>query len=233
MELMSKAPEPDAKITPGERIAGVRDQISAAAKRTGRGGGDVKLIAVSKTFASEQIEPVILAGQREFGENRVQEAQGKWPGLKARYPEVELHLIGPLQSNKARDAVDLFDVIHTIDRPKIARAIAAEIERSGRKPRLLVQVNTGEEAQKAGVLPADTDDFLKQCREEHGLEIEGLMCIPPVDEEPSLHFALLNKIAARNGLRDLSIGMSADYESAVALGATYVRVGTAIFGPRG
>ena len=230
---MSKAPEPDAKITLGERIAGVRDQISAAAKRAGRGGGDVKLIAVSKTFAGGQIEPVILAGQKLFGENRVQEAQGKWPELKARYPEVELHLIGPLQSNKARDAVDLFDVIHTIDRPKIARAIAAEIERSGRKPRLLVQVNTGEEEQKAGVLPTDTDDFLKQCREEHGLEIEGLMCIPPVDEEPSLHFALLNKIAALNGLRELSMGMSADYESAVALGATYVRVGTAIFGPRG
>jgi len=230
---MSKAPEPDAKITPGERIAGVREQIAAAAERTGRGGGDVKLIAVSKTFAGGQIEPVILAGQKLFGENRVQEAQGKWPELKARYPEVELHLIGPLQSNKARDAVDLFDVIHTIDRPKIARAIAAEIERSGRKPRLLVQVNTGEEEQKAGVLLADTDDFLKQCREEHGLEIEGLMCIPPVDEEPSLHFALLNKIAERNGLRELSMGMSADYESAVALGATYVRVGTAIFGPRG
>ena len=230
---MSKAPEPDAKITLGERIAGVRDQISAAAKRAGRGGGDVKLIAVSKTFAGGQIEPVILAGQKLFGENRVQEAQGKWPELKARYPEVELHLIGPLQSNKASDAVVRCDVIHTSYRPKIAMAIAAEIERSGRKPRLLVQVNTGEETQKAGVLPADTDDFIKQCREEHGLEIEGLMCIPPVDEEPSLHFALLNKIAALNGLRELSMGMSADYESAVALGATYVRVGTAIFGPRG
>ena len=230
---MSRAPEQDANITPGDRIAGVRKQIAAVTQRTGRECGDVKLIAVSKTFASEQIEPVILAGQREFGENRVQEALGKWPDLKARYPEVELHLIGPLQSNKARDAVELFDAIHTIDRPKIARTIAAEIERSGRKPRLLVQVNTGEEEQKAGVLPADTDDFLKQCREEHGLDIEGLMCIPPVDEEPSLHFALLNKIAARNGLKELSMGMSADYESAVALGATYVRVGTAIFGPRG
>ncbi len=230
---MNRAPEPDEKNTPADRIAGVREQIAAATRRTGSGGGDVKLIAVSKTFTRTHIEPVILTGQREFGENRVQEALSKWPGLKAHYTEVELHLIGPLQSNKARDAVELFDVIHTIDRPKIARAISAEIERSGRKPRLLVQVNTGEEAQKAGVLLADTDDFLNQCREEHGLEIEGLMCIPPLDEEPSLHFALLNKIAARNCLKELSMGMSADYESAVALGATYVRVGTAIFGPRG
>lgn len=230
---MNKAKEPVTSSSPGDRIAAVCEQIKVAAGRTGRSASDVKLIAVSKTFAAEQIEPVIKAGQRLFGENRVQEAQGKWPDLKARYPDVELHLIGPLQSNKARDAVGLFDVIHTIDRPKIAKAIAAEIERSGRKPRLLVQVNTGEEEQKAGVLPADTDEFLKSCREDHGLVIEGLMCIPPIDEEPALHFALLNKIAARNGLRELSMGMSADYESAVALGATYVRVGTAIFGPRG
>jgi hypothetical protein len=230
---MSNANTPDVELTPGERIAAVQEKINAAAGRSGRAAGDVKLIAVSKVFTADDIEPAIEAGQRLFGENRVQEAQGKWPELKARYRDVELHLIGPLQSNKARDAVELFDVIHTIDRPKIARAIAAGIERSGRKPRLMVQVNTGEEDQKAGVPPADTDAFVSQCRDEFGLTIEGLMCIPPVDEEPSLHFALLNKIAARNGLKELSMGMSADYESAVALGATYVRVGTAIFGPRG
>jgi len=230
---MNKATKPDAELTPGDRIAAVREQITDAAARCGRDASKVKLIAVSKTFAGENIEPVIEAGQRLFGENRVQEALGKWPEIKTRYPDVELHLIGPLQSNKARDAVGLFDVIHTIDRPKIAKAIAGEIERSGRDIHLLVQVNTGEEEQKAGVLPADTDAFVKQCREEYRLRIDGLMCIPPVDEEPSLHFALLNKIAARNGLTELSMGMSADYESAVALGATYVRVGTAIFGKRG
>ena len=230
---MSKATKPDAELTSGDRIAAVHERIAAAASRTGRDASEVKLIAVSKTFNAAYIEPVIEAGQRLFGENRVQEAQGKWPEIKVRFPDVELHLIGPLQSNKARDAVELFDVIHTVDRPKIAHAIATEIERQGRKPRLLVQVNTGEEEQKTGVLPADTDNFLKQCSDELGLEIEGLMCIPPVDEEPSLHFALLNKIATRNGLSELSMGMSADYESAVALGATYVRVGTAIFGARG
>ncbi len=221
---------PDMEATPASRIAAIQEKIKAS---TGRAVSEIKLIAVSKTMTSDRIEPVIAAGQRVFGENRVQEAQGKWPDLKARFPDVELHLIGPLQSNKARDAVELFDVIHTIDRSKIARAIASEIERTGRNPRLLVQVNTGEEEQKAGVLPADTDGFVSQCRDEFGLIIEGLMCIPPLDEEPSLHFALLNKIAARNGLKELSMGMSADYESAVALGATYVRVGTAIFGKRG
>lgn len=230
---MNEAADTSEMKTPRDRLAAVREQISAATRRVGRNSSDVKLIAVTKTKAGELIEPVIGAGQNLFGENRVQEAQGKWPELKARYPDVELHLIGPLQSNKARDAVELFDVIHTIDRPKIAKAIAAEIEHTGRKPRLLIQVNTGEEEQKAGVLPASTDEFLKQCREEYGLTIEGLMCIPPIDEEPSLHFALLNKIARRNGLSELSMGMSADFESAVALGATYVRVGTAIFGERG
>jgi PLP dependent protein len=215
-----------------ERIEAVRTKITAAAERTGRDPEAVKLIAVSKTFDAPRIEPVIEAGMRLFGENRVQEAQGKWPDLKARYPDVELHLIGPLQSNKARDAVELFDCIHTIDRPRIASAIASEMKRQGRAPKLLVQVNTGEETQKSGVLPGEVDIFVKQCREEYGLKITGLMCIPPLNEEPSLHFALLNKIAARNNLRELSMGMSADYESAVALGATYVRVGTAIFGSR-
>lgn len=230
---MSEAIDASEKKTSRDRLSAVREQISAATKRAGRNSSDVKLIAVSKTKAGELIEPVIEAGQSLFGENRVQEAQSKWPALKARYPDIELHLIGPLQSNKTRDAVELFDVIHTIDRPKIAKAIAAEIEHTGHKPRLLIQVNTGEEEQKAGVLPANTDEFLKQCREEYGLSIEGLMCIPPIDEEPSLHFALLNKIAKRNGLPELSMGMSADFESAVALSATYIRVGTAIFGARG
>ncbi len=230
---MNNTAKPDMEVTPTKRIAAIQEKIKAAAERAGRDAGEVKLIAVSKVFTADHIAPVIAAGQRMFGENRVQEALGKWPELKERTPDVELHLIGPLQSNKARDAVELFDVIHTIDRPKIARTIAGEIERTGRNPRLLVQVNTGEEEQKAGMLPADTDEFVRQCRNEFGLTIEGLMCIPPVDEEPSLHFALLNKLAARNGLRELSMGMSADYENAVALGATYVRVGTAIFGQRG
>lgn len=216
-----------------ERIAEVLGKIEAAAARTGRDAEEVKLIAISKTFGADKIVPVIEAGQTLFGENRVQEAQGKWPALKEQYPQVELHLVGPLQSNKARDAVALFDVIHTVDRPKIARVLAQEMKAQGRTPRLLVQVNTGEEEQKAGVLPPDADAFIAECRKEHGLNIEGLMCIPPIDEEPSLHFALLAKIAARNGLEELSMGMSADYETAVALGATYVRVGTAIFGPRG
>ncbi len=215
------------------RIETVEAEITAAAERAGRDPARVKLIAVSKTFDAAQIEPVIGAGQFRFGENRVQESLAKWPGLKARHTDIELHLIGPLQSNKARDAVALFDVIHTIDRPKIAAAIAREMEQAGRAPRLLVQVNTGEEEQKAGIFPARADAFVKQCREEFGLKIEGLMCIPPLDEESALHFALLNKIAARNGLDELSMGMSADFENAVALGATYVRVGTAIFGKRG
>ena len=215
------------------RLAEVRARIDAAAKAAGRDPASVRLIAVGKTFGADAIEPVIAAGQRLFGENRIQEAQGKWPALKARYPDVQLHLIGPLQSNKVKDAVALFDVIETVDRPKIARAIAAEMERAGRWPRLLVQVNTGEEPQKAGVLPAETDAFVARCREEHGLEIEGLMCIPPLDEEPALHFALMAKIAERLGLPELSMGMSADFETAIAFGATYVRVGTAVFGPRG
>ncbi|MEM8744218.1 MAG: YggS family pyridoxal phosphate-dependent enzyme [Pseudomonadota bacterium] len=215
-----------------DRIAAVRAQIDDAARRAEREPGDITLIAVSKTFGPEGITPVITAGQAIFGENRVQEALGKWPDLKARHPGIELHLIGPLQSNKARDAVALFDVIHTIDRPKIAAAIAREMAQQDRHPRLLAQVNTGEEKQKAGIPPGELDAFLKSCAGEHGLKIEGLMCIPPVDEEAALHFALLQKLAQRNGLKQLSMGMSADFETAIAFGATYVRIGTAIFGPR-
>ena len=178
------------------------------------------------------IEEAIGLGQRRFGENRVQEAKAKWPALKERHPDLELHLIGPLQSNKVRDAVQLFDVIHSVDRPKIAAALAEEMKRAGKRPRLLVQVNTGEEPQKAGVLPGETDAFVARCRDEYGLAIEGLMCIPPLDEEPAMHFALLAKIAARLGLKELSMGMSGDFEKAIAFGATYVRIGTAIFGAR-
>ncbi len=216
-----------------ERLAGVHDQIVEAAKAAGRDPTSVRLIAVSKTFGPERIEAVAAAGQSVFGENRVQEALAKWPALKERHSGLELHLIGPLQSNKARDAVALFDWIHTIDRPKIARVVAEEIARQGRRPRLLVQVNTGEEPQKAGVAPAETAAFVAECREGFGLEIEGLMCLPPIDEEPALHFALLEKLGRELGLPELSMGMSADFETAIAFGATWVRVGTALFGPRG
>lgn len=229
---MNTHDQTETELTPADRIAAVDARIVAAAGRTKRDPGDVKLIAVSKTFGTERIEPVIDAGHLLFGENRVQEAQGKWLGLKERHPDIELHLIGPLQSNKAREAVALFDVIHTVDRPKIAEAIAKEMERQDRRPRLLVQVNSGEEPQKAGVFPCELDAFLETCRGSIGIIIEGLMCIPPVGEEPALHFALLKKLADRNGLSELSMGMSADFETAVALGATYVRIGTAIFGTR-
>jgi hypothetical protein len=213
-------------------LAEVRTRIAAAERDAGRPAGSVTLVTVSKTFDAEAIRPVLASGQRVFGENRVQEAQAKWPALKAECADIELHLIGPLQSNKVRDAVGLFDCIQTLDRPKLARALAGEIAAQGRRPRLFVQVNTGEEPQKAGVLPGDVDGFLRTCTDEHGLAIEGLMCIPPVDEEASLHFALLEKIARRNGLAGLSMGMSGDFELAVALGATHVRVGSAIFGHR-
>lgn len=210
----------------------VRTRIAEACRKAGRDLGDVTLIAVSKTFDAEAITPVLDAGQRVFGENRVQEAQGKWPALRATYPDVKVHLIGPLQSNKAKDAVALFDAIHSIDRPKIARVIGEEMKAQGRDLELFVQVNTGEEDQKAGIMPADADAFIAQCRDKFGLTIAGLMCIPPVDEEPALHFALLSKIAKRNGIAGLSMGMSADYETAIELGATHVRVGSAIFGER-
>jgi len=188
---------------------------------------------VSKTFGPEAIEPVIAAGQTVFGENRVQEAKAKWPPLKATHPGIELHLIGPLQSNKAKEAVALFDAIHSVDRPSICQALAKEIKSQNRHPQLFVQINTGEEPQKAGVVPAEADAFIAACRDTYGLTISGLMCIPPVDEAPAPHFALTAKIAARNGLQHLSMGMSADYPIAIQLGATHIRVGSAIFGHRG
>jgi pyridoxal phosphate enzyme (YggS family) len=215
-----------------ERLKAVADSIARTAREEGRDPASVTLIAVSKTFPVEAVEPVLAAGHRVFGENRVQEAKAKWPALRERCPDVELHLIGPLQSNKARDAVTLFDVIHSLDRPSLAEALVREMERTGRRPRLFVQVNTGEEPQKAGVAPAEADAFIAQCRDTWKLPVVGLMCIPPVDEPPSPHFALLAKIAARNGLSCLSMGMSADFEQAVMLGATHVRVGSAIFGAR-
>jgi pyridoxal phosphate enzyme (YggS family) len=214
------------------RLAAIRARIAAAAREAGRDPGAVTLVAVSKTFPAAAIEPVLMAGQRVFGENRVQEAAGKWPALRERDRDVELHLIGPLQTNKVREAVALFDAIHTLDRPKLAAALAREIDRSGRQRRLFVEVNTGAEPQKAGVLPEDADAFIAACRRDYGLPVSGLMCIPPADEAAAPHFALLGKLAARNGLAALSMGMSADFESAVRLGATHVRVGSAIFGPR-
>lgn len=214
------------------RLADIRLAIARAEADAQRPAGSVTLIAVSKTFGPEAIEPVLAAGQRVFGENRVQEAQGKWPGLRDKYPDVELHLIGPLQSNKAKEAVALFDAVHTVDRPSVAQALAKEIARQGRAPRLFVQVNTGEEEQKAGVAPQEADAFIAACRGEYGLAVEGLMCIPPVDQSPGPHFALLAKIARRNGLALLSMGMSGDFETAIEAGATHVRVGSAIFGAR-
>lgn len=215
-----------------ERIAAVRAEIAKACREAGRTLDSVTLVAVSKTFEAGAIRPVLVAGQRVFGENRVQEAKAKWPALREEFAGVELHLVGPLQSNKAKEAVALFDVIHTVDRPRIAAALADEIAKQGRRPRLFVEVNTGAEPQKAGVLPEDADAFIAECREKHGLAIEGLMCIPPFDEAPAPHFALTAKIAKRNGLALLSMGMSADFASAIAFGATHVRVGTAIFGER-
>jgi len=215
------------------RLIETGQRIAAAAKGVGRDPDEVTLIAVSKTFGVDDIRPVLEAGHRHFGENRVQEAQGKWPELKADYPELTLHLIGPLQSNKAREAVALFDAIHTIDRPKIAQALANEMDKQGRRPQLFIQVNTGEEEQKAGVLAADAGELLAFCQDRLGLEIAGLMCIPPVEEEPAIHFAFLDKLAGELGLTGRSMGMSGDFETAVEMGATHVRVGSAIFGPRG
>jgi pyridoxal phosphate enzyme (YggS family) len=215
-----------------ERLTTVRARVAAAEKAAGRPAGSVRLIAVSKTFDADAIRPVIAAGQRGFGENRVQEAAGKWPALRREFPDIELHLIGPLQSNKAAEAVALFDAIHTIDRDKIAAAVAREMKSQGRSLKLLVQVNTGGEAQKAGVAPPETDAFVTRCREVHGLAIDGLMCIPPVDAVVAPHFALLAKIGKRLGLRSLSMGMSSDFETAIAMGATDVRVGSAILGER-
>mgnify|MGYP002628191098 FL=1 len=220
-------------MNPGaDRLAEVRQRIADAARGAGRDPADITLVAVSKTHGADRVREMLEAGQRVFGENRVQEAQEKFPDLKSAYPDLELHLIGPLQTNKARDAVALFDVIQSVDRDRIAAALAKEMVHLGRRPACYIQVNTGEEPQKAGVAPADIDAFVATCRDTHKLPIVGLMCIPPVNEEPALHFALLTKIAARNGLSRVSMGMSADYETAVRLGATHVRVGSALFGAR-
>ncbi|MGM4882326.1 YggS family pyridoxal phosphate-dependent enzyme [Rhizobium leguminosarum] len=215
-----------------ERLNDVRSRIAAGERAAGRPASSVQLVAVSKTFEADAIGPAIEAGQRVFGENRVQESQGKWPALKVERPDIELHLIGPLQSNKAADAVALFDVIETVDREKIARALADEMKRQGKTPRLYVQVNTGLEPQKAGIAPDDTPAFVALCRDELGLSIEGLMCIPPAEENPGPHFALLAKLALKCGVGKLSMGMSGDYGTAIAFGATSVRVGSAIFGTR-
>ena len=210
----------------------VRAEIVRACKDACRDAASVTLVAVSKTFGAEAIAPVIAGGQRVFGENRVQEAKAKWPALIEQHPDIALHLIGPLQSNKAKEAVALFTAIHSVDRASLCEALAKEIDKQGKAPTLFVQVNTGAEPQKAGVLPEDADAFLKSCRDSYGLTISGLMCIPPAEEAPGPHFALLATIARRNGLKLLSMGMSADFASAIAMGATHVRVGSAIFGGR-
>ncbi len=224
------------EIRPGDgavaRLAAIRERIARAEADAGRAPGSVTLVCVSKTFEADAIRPVITAGQRVFGENRVQEAMGKWPALRDETMGLELHLLGPLQSNKAREAVAFFDVIESVDREKIAAALAKEIASVGRAPKLYVQVNTGAEPQKAGILPGDADAFIAFCRNDLKLAISGLMCVPPVDEQASPHFALLNKIAQRNGIGILSMGMSADFEIGIELGATHVRVGSAIFGAR-
>jgi pyridoxal phosphate enzyme (YggS family) len=229
---------PDA-IAPSDtaaRLAGVSSDIARACRDANRDISEVTLVAVSKTFPADAIEPVIEVGHRVFGENRVQEAKTKWPPLQekyaARHEKIELHLIGPLQSNKAKEAVALFDAIHSVDRDSLCEALAKEIAKQGRSPLLFAQINTGSEAQKAGVLPQDADAFLKRCADQYGLKISGLMCIPPIDEAPGPHFALTHKIARRNGLKLLSMGMSADFATAIELGATHVRVGSAIFGDR-
>ena len=210
----------------------VLDDIAEAAREAGRAPDEVGLVAVTKTHDAAHIRPVLEAGHRLFGENRVQEAAAKWPGLRQEFPDARLHLIGPLQTNKVRQALEQFDVIETVDRPKLAREIAKEAAKMGRHPDCYIQVNTGAEPQKAGIMPEEADAFIESCRNEFGLSVKGLMCIPPVDEEPSLHFGLLREIARRNGLAGLSMGMSGDYQVAIAFGATLVRVGTAIFGAR-
>ncbi|MHA6287920.1 YggS family pyridoxal phosphate-dependent enzyme [Maricaulis sp. CAU 1757] len=222
--------------SPDTDIAGRRssllERIATAARAVGRDPSDTRLVAVSKRQSDARIEAALAAGQRVFGENRVQEAQAHWAGRRDSYDDLELHLIGPLQSNKAAEAVALFDVIETLDRDKLAKVLAREMEAQGKRPKLLVQVNTGEEEQKAGLAPAELGDFLARARDEHGLEIAGLMCIPPLDAPAGLHFALLAKLAETHGLAELSMGMSNDFETATALGATSVRVGSALFGER-
>ncbi len=215
------------------RLATVQGKVDQAAREASRDTHSVNLIAVSKTFDAADIRPLLEANHRHFGENRVQEAQGKWPGLRQDYPGVTLHLIGPLQSNKAADAVALFDIIHTVDRPKIATALAAEMAKQGRRLQVFVQVNTGKEPQKAGIMPEDASAFVSHCRNVEQLDVVGLMCIPPVDEEAAIHFAFLAKLNLELELPRLSMGMSGDYETAIAFGATDIRVGSAIFGARG
>ena len=219
-------------LTNDNRLAAVRQDVARACRDAGRAPGSVALVAVSKTFGADAIELAIAAGQRIFGENRVQEAKAKWPALQERHPGIELHLIGPLQSNKAREAVALFDAIHSLDRPSLAEALAKEITRQSRTPLLFVEINTGGEPQKAGVLPEHADQFLRDCRDKYGLRVAGLMCLPPADEPPAPHFALTAKIARRNEMNLLSMGMSADFREAIAMGSTHVRIGTAIFGER-
>jgi pyridoxal phosphate enzyme (YggS family) len=223
---------PESLHLPNALVA-VEKEIARACVEARRARTEVTLIAVSKTFEAEAIAPVIIAGQRIFGENRVQEAKAKWPGLMSAYPGLSLHLIGPLQSNKAKEAVALFDAIHSVDRPSICQALAKEIDSQNKRPELFVQINTGEEPQKAGIAPSEADAFIASCRERYGLAIAGLMCIPPVNEAPAPHFARTAKIAARNGLKHLSMGMSADFATAIQFGATHIRVGSAIFGHRG
>lgn len=212
-------------------LSEIKDRVAKAEAQVGRDAGSVALIAVSKVQPEARVSAVLEAGHRLFGENRVQEAAERWPPFQERHPDIALHLVGPLQSNKARQAMDMFAAIHTVDRPKLARTLARLAQETGQCPDLFIQVNTGEEAQKAGVWPGDADAFVAECRD-LDLPLRGLMCIPPVDEEPSLHFALLAKLAARNGLDGLSMGMSGDFERAIAQGATHVRVGSAIFGAR-
>ncbi|HEX2115057.1 MAG TPA: YggS family pyridoxal phosphate-dependent enzyme [Alphaproteobacteria bacterium] len=229
---MSQSPQDVPAEIVAANLAAVRTKIAAAAKSAGRAESDIRLVAVSKTFTAQAVAAALACGQHLFGENRVQEGQSKFPALRASHADLELHLIGPLQTNKVRDAVALFDVIQSVDRPKLAAAIAAETARTGRRPRCFIQVNTGAEPQKAGVAPESADAFIAAARERHGLTVDGLMCIPPLDDEPAPHFALLREIARRNGLAALSMGMSGDFETAIRFGATHVRIGSAIFGPR-
>jgi pyridoxal phosphate enzyme (YggS family) len=210
----------------------VRDEIAKACREANRDPSSVTLVAVSKTFGEDAVEQAITAGQKTFGENRVQESKGKWPAIRARHADVALHLIGPLQSNKTKEALALFDAIHSLDRASLCEALAKEVQKAGKQPLLFVQVNIGAEPQKAGVLPEDADAFIKQCRDTYNFDVAGVMCIPPFEEAPAPHFALTAKIAERNGLKLLSMGMSADFTTAIAFGATHVRVGSAIFGSR-
>ncbi|URK16720.1 YggS family pyridoxal phosphate-dependent enzyme [Thalassospira sp. GO-4] len=230
---MSQSDLSSDKSDVAENLAEIQRNINAACIAAKRDPAEVTLVCVSKNHEADHVRKALLEGRRVFGENRVQEAAGKWPGLREEFPDIELHLIGPLQTNKLKDAVALFDVIETVDRPKLANALAKHRDKTGECPDLFIQINTGEEEQKAGIAPKDADAFIRMCREELELPIKGLMCIPPVDEEPAPHFALLGKIAQKHGLKIKSMGMSGDYEAAIAIGATHVRVGTAIFGSRG